>query len=73
MSNDTTAYQACEVCFAYALTLNGKCLNCYQAGREAVNRHNIAVYNRLPALSPLHETFRSPLSSRGFKRTWTSK
>ena len=67
---DTTAYQACEVCFAYALTLNGKCLNCDQLARDNVNAINIAAYNALPALSPLHETYRS---GRYFKRTWTSK
>ena len=65
----TTAFQACEECFAYALTLNGKCLNCTLA-EVAVNAVNIAAYNRLPALSPLHDTFRS---GRYFKRTWTSK
>ena len=69
MSN--TTYAACEECFAYALTLNGKCLGCYQKGQELVNEVNrSAAQRQLPALSPLHETFRS---GRYFKRTWTSK
>ena len=46
-------------------------------GKDAVNAVNARAYGvrsaavrQLPALSPLHETFRS---GRYFKRTWTSK
>ena len=39
--------------------------------QELVNEVNrSAAVRQLPALSPLHETFRS---GRYFKRTWTSK
>lgn len=69
MSN--TTYAACEECFRYLLLLDGKCLDCYNKGHEAVNTVNrSAAVRQLPALSPLHETFRS---GRYFKRTWTSK
>ena len=45
-----------------------------KSGQEAVNTVNrSAAVRQLPALSPLHETFRSGPSHRGFKRTWTSK
>ena len=40
-------------------------------GKDAVNEVNrSAAVRQLPALSPLHETYRS---GRYFKRTWTSK
>ena len=42
-----------------------------KSGQEAVNEVNrSAAVRQLPALSPLHETYRS---GRYFKRTWTSK
>ena len=42
-------------------------------GQALVNEYNKGIAAQLPALSPLHDTFRSPAGHRGFKRNWTSR